>query len=190
MGHLHRHILYQAWARLQQHLRMQISYLSPLKWQQIKANFISISALEFLLKRLPEVFSVFLPVDPLSHLVFQRQLAEIFLGIYQCCHRSGNSLSQTILQPWHTDKNGLGTPCAKPDSKYTKLLTCQLSFASLEHVTGFMCQNVTLTQKEERTSACHYMPWGATVCILSPSIRDIPSLKAIYSQEATEFPPG
>lgn len=68
-------------------------------------------------------FSVFLPVDPLLHLVFQRQPVVILLGIYQCCHNSDNSLSQTVLQSRCKDKNGHGTPCAKPECTYTKLLT-------------------------------------------------------------------
>lgn len=114
----------------------------------------------------------------------------IFLGIYQCCHNSDYSLSQTVLQSRCKDKICCGTPCAKPESTYTKLLNYQLPFTSLSYMTGLMCQNVTPTQKEERTSASYYMPYDANTCILSPSIRDMPTPRTSYSQEATELLPG
>lgn len=53
-----------------------------------------------------------------------------------------------------------------------------------------MCQNVTPALEEERTSASHDMPYNATACVLSPSVRDIPTLGTTYSQEATELPQG
>lgn len=84
---------------------------------------------------------VLIPVDPLLPLVFQRRLVVIFLGIYQCCHNSDNSLSQTILQSRCNNKKCCGTPCAKLGNTYWLLFLSSLSQVS--------CQNVTPTQKED-----------------------------------------
>lgn len=127
-----RHIHSQAWTHPQWCLQLQISHLSPLQWQRLKANCTSISALGFLLKKKKIIihffFPVFLPVDPLLHLVFQRQLVVIFFRIYQCSHSSDNTLSQTVLQSRCNNKNCCGTPCAKLRSTYTKFLTYWLLF--------------------------------------------------------------